>query len=162
MLHFHSHCSNTPPGVISTPQRTHNGVGIIITTFAGNSFPNRWCKSASLLLRMFCCCIFQRIQEGLFCLHMPMLPCVETSWIRVFPQLQKGKRAFTWQCYMWEHKRHLPFCNASSTGKQERTQLRQLCTIPQGLSVQVFSCAAPTMSSKLCFIEFEQEMSREA
>lgn len=121
MLHFHSHCSNTPPGVISRPQRTHNGVGIIITTFAGNSFPNRWCKSASLLLRIFCCCIFQRIQEGLFCLHMPMLPCVETSWIRVFPQLQKGKRAFTWQCYMWEHKRHLPFCNASSTGKQERT-----------------------------------------
>ena len=57
---------------------------IIVTTFAGNSFPNSWCKSASLLLGVFCHCIFRQLQEGLPCLHMPVLPCVGSSWIWVF------------------------------------------------------------------------------
>lgn len=34
--------------------RDHTGVCIIVTTFASDSFPNRRCPSASLLLRMFC------------------------------------------------------------------------------------------------------------
>lgn len=54
------------------------------------------------------------------------------------------------------------FWNASSTGKQERTfSSTSFAPYHKGFLWQIFTCAALRMSSKLCFIEFEQEMSRE-
>lgn len=108
---------------------------IIVTTFTGNSFPNRWCKSATLLLGIFCRCIFRRPQGGLSCLHMPIMPCVESSWIWIWwtPQMQNGKRVFTWQQV---------YCSQQwGKWKAVETPLERIWLLGSSLAPRLFLCA---------------------
>lgn len=61
MLHFHIRCSDSSHALSTNHRRTHSPMCVVVTSAAGTSFPNRRCKSASLLVGLFCCCIFRRM-----------------------------------------------------------------------------------------------------